>query len=76
MGLSLVEMAIGRYPIPPPEPKDLASIFGDDSMKEHLDASQSGRALKGYLPCFFCVYFPVLQLQCFKRIANSKYYLY
>ncbi|KAL5005244.1 hypothetical protein ScPMuIL_018700 [Solemya velum] len=47
MGLSLVEMAIGRYPIPPPEPKDLASIFGDDSMKEHLDASQSGRALKG-----------------------------
>ena len=22
MGLSLVELAIGRYPIPPPQPKD------------------------------------------------------
>uniref|UniRef100_A0AAQ4RKP3 Dual specificity mitogen-activated protein kinase kinase 2 n=1 Tax=Gasterosteus aculeatus aculeatus TaxID=481459 RepID=A0AAQ4RKP3_GASAC len=28
MGLSLVELAIGRYPIPPPEPKELESIFG------------------------------------------------
>uniref|UniRef100_A0A4W3JQ90 Dual specificity mitogen-activated protein kinase kinase 1 n=1 Tax=Callorhinchus milii TaxID=7868 RepID=A0A4W3JQ90_CALMI len=28
MGLSLVEMAIGRYPIPPPEGKELEQIFG------------------------------------------------
>lgn len=28
LGLSLVEMAIGRYPIPPPDPKELAMIFG------------------------------------------------
>lgn len=28
LGLSLVEMAIGRYPIPPPDSKELASIFG------------------------------------------------
>lgn len=28
MGLSLVEMAIGRYPIPPPDPKELEGIFG------------------------------------------------
>ncbi|XP_023227945.1 dual specificity mitogen-activated protein kinase kinase 1-like isoform X2 [Centruroides sculpturatus] len=28
LGLSLVEMAIGRYPIPPPDPKELAAIFG------------------------------------------------
>lgn len=28
LGLSLVEMTIGRYPIPPPEPKELAAIFG------------------------------------------------
>lgn len=28
LGLSLVEMAIGRYPIPPPEPRELTSIFG------------------------------------------------
>ncbi|GFY42372.1 hypothetical protein TNIN_152132 [Trichonephila inaurata madagascariensis] len=28
LGLSLVEMAIGRYPIPPPEPKELHAIFG------------------------------------------------
>ncbi|XP_028679213.1 dual specificity mitogen-activated protein kinase kinase 1 [Erpetoichthys calabaricus] len=28
MGLSLVEMAIGRYPIPPPDVKELEQIFG------------------------------------------------
>jgi len=28
MGLSLVEMAIGQYPIPPPDPSVLSTIFG------------------------------------------------
>ncbi|RWS26854.1 Dual specificity mitogen-activated protein kinase kinase 1-like protein [Leptotrombidium deliense] len=28
LGLSLVEMAIGRYPVPPPDSKELTSIFG------------------------------------------------
>lgn len=28
MGLSLVEMAIGRFPIPPPDTKELEQIFG------------------------------------------------
>lgn len=28
LGLSLVEMAIGMYPIPPPDAKTLAGIFG------------------------------------------------
>lgn len=28
LGLSLVEMVIGRYPIPPPDSKELAAIFG------------------------------------------------
>ncbi|XP_033121184.1 dual specificity mitogen-activated protein kinase kinase 1-like [Anneissia japonica] len=27
MGLSLVEMAIGRYPVPPPDDKEIAQIF-------------------------------------------------
>lgn len=31
MGLSLVEMAIGMYPIPAPDAKTLASIFGPRS---------------------------------------------
>lgn len=31
LGLSLVEMAIGMYPIPPPDEKTLASIFGPQS---------------------------------------------
>ncbi|KAL3866772.1 hypothetical protein ACJMK2_044045 [Sinanodonta woodiana] len=47
MGLSLVEMAIGRYPIPPPDPKDLASIFGESVIEEHLEASKTGKTLKG-----------------------------
>ncbi|MGH0138758.1 UNVERIFIED_CONTAM: hypothetical protein FKN15_019318 [Acipenser sinensis] len=28
MGLSLVEMAIGRYPIPPPDSSEMEQIFG------------------------------------------------
>lgn len=28
MGLSLVEMAIGRFPIPPPDSRELEKIFG------------------------------------------------
>lgn len=28
MGLSLVEMAVGRYPIPPPDAKELELVFG------------------------------------------------
>ena len=28
MGLSLVEMAIGRFPIPPPDSRELEQIFG------------------------------------------------
>ncbi|XP_063434827.1 dual specificity mitogen-activated protein kinase kinase 1-like isoform X2 [Mytilus trossulus] len=45
MGLSIVEMAIGRYPIPPPDSKDLASIFGDKAMEEHLEATKTGKPL-------------------------------
>lgn len=47
MGLSIVEMAIGRYPIPPPDSKDLASIFGDKAMEEHLEATKTGKPLVG-----------------------------
>ena len=47
LGLSLVEMAIGRYPVPPPDPKDLSSIFGDNVMEEHMEAARTGKALKG-----------------------------
>lgn len=31
LGLSLVEMAIGMYPIPPPDAKTLAAIFDDNN---------------------------------------------
>ena len=47
LGLSMVEMAIGRYPVPPPDPNDLSSIFGDNVMEEHMDAARTGKALKG-----------------------------
>lgn len=47
VGLSLVEMAIGRYPIPPPDPGDLNSCFGANVMEEHRDAAKTGKPLKG-----------------------------
>lgn len=40
MGLSLVEMALGQYPIPPPEVAVLSSVFGP-SYTEHADKEAS-----------------------------------
>lgn len=42
LGLSLVEMAIGMYPIPPPDAKTLAAIFG--SQNEDHSPGQGGTA--------------------------------
>lgn len=38
LGLSLVEMAIGMYPIPQPDEKTLASIFGSQSTQATTNA--------------------------------------
>lgn len=46
-GLSLVELAIGKYPIPPPSDEELQQIFGDNAIQEHLDASKEPRRLEG-----------------------------
>lgn len=35
LGLSLVEMAVGMYPIPPPDAKTLAAIFGPSRDEEY-----------------------------------------
>uniref|UniRef100_A0A2I3H9X5 Dual specificity mitogen-activated protein kinase kinase 2 n=1 Tax=Nomascus leucogenys TaxID=61853 RepID=A0A2I3H9X5_NOMLE len=54
MGLSLVELAIGRYPIPPPDAKELETIFGPTrgSTGEERRASQAcgppGRPISGH----------------------------
>ena len=44
-----MEMAIGRYPIPPPDPGDVNRIFGANAKEEHLDAVKTGKPLKGGL---------------------------
>lgn len=46
LGLSLVEMAIGMYPIPPPDPQVLALIFGPKFMEdpENMTPSPSSRS--------------------------------
>ncbi|CAL1286342.1 unnamed protein product [Larinioides sclopetarius] len=55
LGLSLVEMAIGRYPIPPPEPKELGAIFGPKysasaDQSESPSPSSKNRPSSFYLP--------------------------
>ena len=52
MGLSLVEMAIGKYPIPPPKEEELDAIFATNAMEEHMSASKKGRKLPGKVRCF------------------------
>jgi len=43
----MVEMAIGKYPIPPPSPRDMAQIFGPNAVEEHLEAAKAGLPLPG-----------------------------
>lgn len=45
MGLSLVEMAIGKYPIPPPKQAELERIFGNTTLKDQLEAAKMGKPL-------------------------------
>lgn len=45
LGLSLVEMAIGMYPIPPPDAKTLASIFGNRSEIDSPDNARGPRPM-------------------------------
>jgi len=45
MGLSMVELAIGKYPIPPPTQSDVEQIFGTDELRDQLLAVQSGSFL-------------------------------
>ena len=56
MGLSLVEMAIGKYPIPPPKEQELDAIFSTNAMDEHMAASKKGRKLPGRLYMISCWY--------------------
>ena len=46
LGLSLVEMAIGMYPIPPPDPQILAAIFGPkfSENQDNMTPSPSSRS--------------------------------
>ncbi|KAJ4446349.1 Dual specificity mitogen-activated protein kinase kinase dSOR1 [Periplaneta americana] len=49
LGLSLVEMAIGMYPIPPPDAKTLAAIFGqrmESDNHNHVPPSPVNKCLK------------------------------
>ena len=48
LGLSLVELGIGRYPIPPPDGKELKAIFGD-LYKEELNPSSPSNTSGSYL---------------------------
>ncbi|XP_019699994.1 dual specificity mitogen-activated protein kinase kinase dSOR1 isoform X2 [Harpegnathos saltator] len=41
LGLSLVEMAIGQYPIPPPDEKTLTSIFSPQSVQPPVENATS-----------------------------------
>lgn len=48
LGLSLVELAIGRYPIPPPDPRELKALFGSQYQEdEQSDQSRSSPRLFG-----------------------------
>nr|CAH7720076.1 unnamed protein product [Callosobruchus chinensis] len=45
LGLSLVEMALGMYPIPPPDARTLAAIFGSKNDHESPDHTKGPRPM-------------------------------
>ena len=47
MGMSLVELAVGRYPIPQPSDSELQMIFGTNALQDHLEAAKTGKRLCG-----------------------------
>ena len=47
MGLSLVEMAIGKFPIPFPPAEELEIIFGNTARDDHMRAAREGVQLTG-----------------------------
>jgi len=65
MGLSLVELSLGRYPIPPPQPDELRQIFGTDALQEHLEAAKTGRSLRG--GCCWNLNVVVFHIFCFRE---------
>uniref|UniRef100_A0A1I8H384 mitogen-activated protein kinase kinase n=1 Tax=Macrostomum lignano TaxID=282301 RepID=A0A1I8H384_9PLAT len=49
MGLSLIELATGRYPIPQPDSRDYTNIFSSDrqqNLREHMEAAKTGKRLR------------------------------
>lgn len=47
MGMSLVELAVGRYPIPQPDDSELQLIFGPNALQDHMEAAKTGKRLCG-----------------------------
>ncbi|KAL4227351.1 Dual specificity mitogen-activated protein kinase kinase 1 [Mactra antiquata] len=76
VGLSLVEMAIGRYPIPPPDPKDLEGLFGENVMEEHREAARTGKTLKGCIGDFQVIFgdgpLPMAIFELLEYIVNEE----
>ena len=47
LGVSLVELVIGRYPIPPPDSRELKAIFGSQYQEEDQSEAKSSPNTKG-----------------------------
>jgi len=45
--MSLVELSLGRYPIPQPTEAELNSIFGPNALQDHMEAAKTGKRLCG-----------------------------
>lgn len=69
LGLSLVELALGRYPIPPPDPKELKAIFGS-AYNESEAASTTGSSLSPNNKAAFPSGPPEARLSIFESLAR------
>lgn len=80
MGLSLVEMAIGQYPVPPPDPRKISQMFGlqyspvDAPKHSHSNARSSFNLRSADRPCMaiFELLDYIVNEVCFIHFLFSK----
>lgn len=69
LGLSLVELSIGKYPIPEPSAAEVERVFGGSTLEDHMICARSSRPM----PCkgSYSEDHPVVVFELLERIVNE-----
>ena len=68
--MSLVELSLGRYPIPQPTEAELSVIFGPNALQDHMEAAKTGKRLCGGISCWSNFIYQWIKRVTYKAILN------